>query len=82
MLNAALSKRVGKRAKGEQLLEITLLEDCCDLDYYEIVEESSGYREWCLPAEILNRFGKIRLLSPEEELEISDPRFDPSLGTP
>jgi hypothetical protein len=55
-------------AKGDELLEVSLAEDCCDLDYYELIMEGRRYREWCLPAEILNRYGKVRLLSDEEEL--------------
>ena len=23
---------------------------------YEIIEQSKGYREWCIPAEIVNRY--------------------------
>jgi hypothetical protein len=50
-------------AKGEQLLEVTLPEDCCDWDYYEIVEEGKGFREWCVPADIINRNAKLRLVT-------------------
>jgi hypothetical protein len=60
-------------AKGDQLLEVTLPETCCDLGYYELVqidEPITHYREWCLPAAIINQHGKIRLLSDEEEQNI------------
>ena len=54
-------------AIGDQLLEVSLPEDSCDLTYYELVEEEKPYREWCLPAPVINRFGSVRLLSEEEE---------------
>jgi len=57
-------------AKGWQLLEVTLPDDCCDFSYYELVEEEKPYREWFIPAEIIKRFGSIRLLSIEEEDEL------------
>jgi hypothetical protein len=56
--------------KGEQLLRITLADDCCDFSFYESVEEQKPYREWCLPADVINRFGSVRLLSIEEEDEL------------
>ena len=58
-------------AKGDQLLEVTLPEDCCDFGYYEWVsDQPRRYREWHIPAEILNQHSKIRLLSSEEEDEL------------
>jgi hypothetical protein len=50
-------------AGGDYLLEVTLPDDCCDLSYYELVEEGKPYREWCIPAEILNRSGTVRLVT-------------------
>lgn len=57
-------------AKGEDVLEVVLPDDV-DLDDYEIVDESglATYREWCVPAELINTRGRVRLLSPEEEAE-------------
>jgi hypothetical protein len=54
-------------AIGDQLLEISLPDDCCDLSYYKLFEEEKPYREWCLPADVIKRFGSVRLLSAEEE---------------
>jgi hypothetical protein len=51
--------------KGDQLLEVVLPDDL-DIDYFEIVEEDSTYREWIFPADLLNRCGKVRLLGPKE----------------
>jgi hypothetical protein len=51
--------------KGEDVLEVTLPDDT-DLDDYEIVDEMGTYREWCVPAELINTRGTTRLVSPEE----------------
>ena len=52
-------------AGGNKLLEVTLPDDCCDLSYYELVEEGKPYREWCIPAEIINRHGTLRFVTTE-----------------
>ncbi len=43
---------------GEDLLEVTLDENL--LGDYELVEEGKPYREWCVPADLLNRHASIR----------------------
>jgi hypothetical protein len=40
---------------GEDAREVTITDDL-DLDEWELVEEGKPYREWCVPAELLNRF--------------------------
>ena len=45
--------------KGEQLIAITL-PATIDISDYEIVEDGKPYREWCVPAEILNQ-AKVRI---------------------
>jgi hypothetical protein len=52
-------------AGGDQLLEVLLPDDCRDFSYYELVEEGKPYREWCIPAEIINRSGTVRLVTTE-----------------
>ena len=54
-------------AKGRQLLEVTLPEDCCDFSYHELVEDDKPYREWCLPAKLINRYGAVRLVTEQDE---------------
>lgn len=49
---------------GEDVFEVTISDDL-DLDEYEVVEEGKPYREWCVPAEVLNRFPR-QLLTDEE----------------
>jgi hypothetical protein len=41
-------------AKGEQLLAVALPMDV-DLGDFELIEEGKPYREWCVPAELLNQ---------------------------
>jgi hypothetical protein len=53
-------------AKGDQLLEVSLTASC-DISDYEQIEEGKGHREWCVPAEIINRYGTVRLLSEEPD---------------
>jgi hypothetical protein len=48
-------------AAGDKLLEVNLPDGCCDFSYYELVEEGKPYREWCIPAEVINRHGTVRL---------------------
>jgi hypothetical protein len=59
---------VNEGAKGEDVLEVVLPDDV-DLDDYEIVCEIGTYREWCVPAELINSRGRVRLLSFEETEE-------------
>lgn len=56
-------------ASGDALLAVDLPDDV-SLDDWEIVEEDDDgntYREWCVPAKLLNESGSVRLLSQEEE---------------
>ena len=56
--------------KGEQLLEVAF-PSTLDLSYYEIVDDNNtSYREWYIPAEIINLHAKVRLLSADEEDQI------------
>jgi hypothetical protein len=53
-------------AKGDQVLEV-VFPDHVDLSEYAIVEEGRpAVWEWCVPAELINRLGRIRLLSDYE----------------
>jgi hypothetical protein len=56
-------------AIGDQVLEILLPGDV-DLTNFELIDEGrhSAYREWCVPAELLNARAEARLLT-EAEVE-------------
>ena len=47
-------------ASGEALLQIDIAEDL--LTAFEWVEEGTPYREWLVPAAVLNDAGTVRLL--------------------
>ena len=65
-------------AKGRDLLEVTFPGDV-DLSFWELVPEVDGepapgyggYREWCMPAALINDRAAVRLMTfaEEEELE-------------
>jgi hypothetical protein len=48
------------------LIEIELALPESDITDYEWVEEGKPYREWLLPAELINAHAKARVLSEEE----------------
>ncbi|CAN5223052.1 hypothetical protein BH11ACT6_BH11ACT6_05090 [soil metagenome] len=58
--------------KGDQVLQLTL-PDTLDLDAFELMDESgyATYREWCVPAALLNtELLSIRLLTVDEVCEL------------
>jgi hypothetical protein len=72
--NVPLDENEG--AKGSTTIEVILPDDV-DLNDYELIDESghSGYREWCVPADVLNEHGSLRLLSEDELDEIAVARW-------
>lgn len=73
--NVPLDENEG--AKGGEVLEVDLPDDV-DLADFEIVDESgfSGYREWCVPAALINGRGTVRLLTDDEVDEAWTLRHD------
>ncbi len=65
---------VNEGAKGEQVLLILFPADV-DLSDHEIVEDGKPYREWCVPAAIINTRATVTLLSQEEVEELGDRLF-------
>ncbi|WP_078345262.1 hypothetical protein [Mycobacteroides chelonae] len=51
---------VNEGAKGDQVLHIKL-PDHLDLRDYEVIEEDKPYREWCVPAALLNEYAEVTL---------------------
>jgi hypothetical protein len=51
---------VNEGVRGDQVLEVVLPQGTA-LDDHELVEEGKPYREWCVPANLLNE-GTVRLL--------------------
>ena len=55
-------------AEGDQLLAVDIPEDV--LTKYEWLEEGKQYREFLVPAEVVNSYGSARLLSEDEEARL------------
>lgn len=66
---------VNEGAAGDDLLEV--LSADVDLTDYELVEDSpdKGYREWCVPVQLLNTRARVRLLSEDEADEVEMGRW-------
>jgi len=56
----------GLPIKATVLLEIDLALSESDIADYEWTEEGQSYREWLVPAALLNAHGKVRVTSDEE----------------
>ena len=59
---------VNDGAKGDALLEVSTTLTEADLAYFEWVEEGKGAREWLVPAAVVNRASRLRLIPLAEEL--------------
>ncbi len=53
---------VNEGANGPVLLRVTLVLAETDLDNYEWVEEGKTYREWLVPAELVNSAGTVEII--------------------
>jgi hypothetical protein len=66
---------INEGANGDDVLEIYLPDDLAR--EYEWVEEGKPYREFPVPAALVNRYGPPRLLTSEEIDVIAEDRFGP-----
>ena len=57
-------------SSGEALLQITIADDL--LAAFEWVEEGKPYREWLVPAAVLNDAGTVRLLDESADYRSTD----------
>ena len=57
--NVPLDENEG--AWGDVLLKVTLALPEKDIAQYEWIEEGKGYREWLLPADLINREGAVEV---------------------
>jgi len=65
---------------GGVLFEVALDLTEKAISIYELVEDQGSdpvfeYREWCIPADIVNAHGRLRRLTMDEQEEFDDPRF-------
>jgi hypothetical protein len=54
-------------ASGDIVLEVTTKMTESEIAQYEVVEEGKGYREFCIPAAVINRKMKIRIVEDRRE---------------
>jgi hypothetical protein len=59
---------VNAGAVGDEVLEVILPSEINIADW-ELTEEGKPYREWCVPAALLNEHAKLRLLNEDEANE-------------
>jgi hypothetical protein len=71
--NVPLDENEG--SKGNTVLSVDI--PIAQLKEYELIQQPPmGYREWCVPAYVLNR-GRIVLIDEEKALGLSAARFKP-----
>jgi hypothetical protein len=61
-------------ASGDAVLSVELDLPADVLRFYEVVEQGRVFREWLMPAELVNR-GRVRRLS-DEEIDAAPTHFD------
>ena len=52
-------------AKGVQVLRVEFPDDV-DLDEYQLIEDGKPYREWCVPAALINDHAKVTLMTEDD----------------
>jgi hypothetical protein len=56
---------INEGATGDQVLKVEFPDDV-DLDGFEVVEEDKPYREWCVPAALINARATVTLMNEDE----------------
>ena len=54
-------------AKGDKVLRVEVPDDV-DLGDFEVIEDGKPYREWCVPAALINAHATVTLMT-DDELE-------------
>jgi hypothetical protein len=62
-------------ATGNQVLRVEFPANV-DLDNFELIEEHKPYREWCVPAALINTRATVALMSEDEVDALLTPRPD------
>jgi hypothetical protein len=66
-----LDVNAGATLAHDTVLRVTLDISESDLAERELVEEGKGYREWVVPAEIINRYGVVLIVGDNDGLNTS-----------
>jgi hypothetical protein len=74
---------INEGAKGDDLLRIEIDEAVvAPFEWMnEVPDGCATYREWCVPASVLNAHGTVRLLTFDEEEELALQDFQESIAT-
>ncbi|WP_064423118.1 hypothetical protein [Mycobacterium sp. GA-1285] len=51
---------INEGAKGDEVLRVEFGDDV-DLDEFEVIEDGKPYREWCVPAALINAQATVTL---------------------
>jgi hypothetical protein len=54
-------------ARGNALIRIELAKEECEIAKFEWIEDGKGYREWLMPADLINEFGAVEIQEIDEE---------------
>ena len=61
-------------AHGDALLRVQLALDHGAIADFEWIEECKGYREWLIPAELINKHATVRVIDEYEDEEVAEIR--------
>lgn len=56
---------VNEGANGDQVLRVEMPDDV-DLADFELIEDGKPYREWCVPATLINTHATVTLMTDDE----------------
>ena len=65
---------INEGAPGDQVLRVEF-PDGVDLGDFELIEECKPYREWCVPAELINARATVTLMSDDDVDELARERL-------
>ncbi len=65
---------INEGATGDQVLRVEFPDDV-DLDDFELVEEHKPYREWCVPAALINERARVTLMSGDDLDRLAEERW-------
>ncbi len=56
---------INEGAKGDHVLRVEIPDDI-DLRDFELIEDAKPYREWCVPAALINTHATVRAMTDDE----------------
>ena len=65
---------INEGATGDHVLRVEFPDDV-DLGDFELVEEHKPYREWCVPAELINALASVTKMSDDDVDELARERW-------